>query len=512
MLVSRRSLLGPALVIALCIFGLEVMTMLTLDQIVIENRYLEAIFNAFLLIAVLIPLIIALLVRPARLEADRASHATARYTSIVDHAGEAVLIFDKGLSLKDANGVAENWFGDLKALNDQDQLLDVIGARQAVRDALAAALSGGDRDVGDGVYESMAVSAKGVSFPVAIRTGLVRLLSGAVPSDTEIVVLVRDISLRVQKNQELQDQRNLMEALVQALPAPVFFKDCDGRYMGCNESFEEFIGYRNEEIVGKTVHDIAPQDLAEMYEAADQSLFDAGGHQVYDAQVESSTGRRMDVVFHKSVFEQGSDKKPGIVGVMTDITQQKELERKLTHLSLHDTLTGVPNRMHFIRHLSQAIFRARRHGRSLAVFFIDLDGFKEVNDTLGHDAGDTVLRQIAQRLQKVMRQSDFIARFGGDEFVVMAEEVSDRSSVDSVAAKLMDAVSESCPVKGETRTLSTSIGIAFYPDQGDTPDDLINHADQAMYHAKSQGRNCYYIWGPEMPASNRPVDREDSGH
>jgi len=181
------------------------------------------------------------------------------------------------------------------------------------------------------------------------------------------------------------------------------------------------------------------------------------------------------------------------VGVFTDITQRKETEQRLEHLAQHDPLTDLPNRSLFRDRLQQAINKNHRDEQSLALLFIDLDHFKEVNDTLGHVVGDQLLVETARRIAACVRNSDTVARLGGDEFTVVLQCVEDREAVARIADDVIEALAAPFVLGQATAHISASIGIAMCPDNADEPDALTHAADRAMYEAKSEGRNRYHF-------------------
>jgi diguanylate cyclase (GGDEF)-like protein len=169
-------------------------------------------------------------------------------------------------------------------------------------------------------------------------------------------------------------------------------------------------------------------------------------------------------------------------------------EQALRHMAQHDTLTGLPNRALFADRLSQALAAAQRDRHRLALLFIDLDGFKPVNDSLGHGAGDELLREIARRLLHCVRGSDSVARIGGDEFVVLLRTVEAPDNACQIAEKICDAVRQPVPLEGTQCRVSASVGMAIYPDHGATETELMRHADSAMYAAKNAGRDCSRVY------------------
>jgi diguanylate cyclase (GGDEF)-like protein len=189
-------------------------------------------------------------------------------------------------------------------------------------------------------------------------------------------------------------------------------------------------------------------------------------------------------------------------GSFQDITQRRRSEEQIIRLAHYDELTGLANRNLFSTHLSHAVSRAQRNDARLAVLFIDLDRFKNINDALGHDVGDEVLQVVAKRLSEALRASDILARLGGDEFVVIAEDVSQPDTVAVLANKLLAAVDQPLPARGQEFVLTASIGIALYPGDGSDAHTLLKNADTAMYRAKEQGRNMFQFYAAQMGSAN----------
>jgi diguanylate cyclase (GGDEF)-like protein len=181
------------------------------------------------------------------------------------------------------------------------------------------------------------------------------------------------------------------------------------------------------------------------------------------------------------------------VCVVRDISERKLAEKKLTHLALYDQLTGLPNRTLFRESLAYSLSQARRSKAVMALLFIDLDGFKKVNDTLGHDAGDQLLKEVAKILKSVIRESDMAARIGGDEFTVILNSVQDRKQAVHIAEQIINTVKLPMWISGNQVKVSASIGIALYDEHAHNIEDLIKAADAAMYLAKSGGKDGYRI-------------------
>ena len=181
-----------------------------------------------------------------------------------------------------------------------------------------------------------------------------------------------------------------------------------------------------------------------------------------------------------------------------EVEERRRSEARVRHLLMHDTLTDLPNRLLVFDRLAQALKSARRHGQRVAVMMLDLDDFKRVNDTLGHPAGDALLRALSGRLRAGLRASDTIGRLGGDEFAVLLPDVGDANAAAAIAAKLLDACARPLHVGGGVLVPSLSLGIALYPEHGLTPDDLLSGADLALYQAKAEGKGNYRVFSPAM--------------
>ena len=188
------------------------------------------------------------------------------------------------------------------------------------------------------------------------------------------------------------------------------------------------------------------------------------------------------------------------IGSFTDISERKDAERQILHLAHHDTLTGLANRFSLHQRLDQAVALARRDDRCLAVLFIDLDRFKAINDSLGHPMGDRLLIEVGQRLRASVRDSDVVARFGGDEFVIVMTDIADGNvgQISSLAGKILRHLSKPYGIAGRELRSTPSIGISVFPNDGADVDTLLKNADMAMYHAKSLGRANFQFFAPSM--------------
>jgi diguanylate cyclase (GGDEF)-like protein/PAS domain S-box-containing protein len=268
-----------------------------------------------------------------------------------------------------------------------------------------------------------------------------------------------------------------------------------------NENITNVFGYGEGEIgrTNKAWHDrIHPEDQDRISSAV-RRVIDSGGESWSDEY----SFRRQDGTYAR-VFDRGhvirddSGRAVRMIGAMADITVRKEAEERLAYLAQFDSLTGLPNRHLFRDRLMQTMARARRADKPMAVLFIDLDRFKLVNDTLGHSAGDRLLKEATQRLQSCVRSSDTVGRFGGDEFGAILTDLAKPADASLVAQKIIDALARPFHLDGHESYVTASIGITLFPSDGEEAGTLIMNADAAMYRAKEQGRNAYQYFTREM--------------
>ena len=316
-----------------------------------------------------------------------------------------------------------------------------------------------------------------------------------------IIGMLIDITARRAAERTATEQLNFTAQLIEAIPSPLFFKDEQGRYVGCNKAFEAFLGSPRDAIIGRTVFELSPPDLAQRYHAADQALLDNPGVQTYEASVESAGGQRRDVIYNKATYLKADGQLGGLVGVITDITQRKQTEALIWMQANYDALTGLPNRRLLNDRLAELVKRTHRSHDCVAVMFIDLDRFKEVNDTLGHEAGDRLLVEAARRIVACLRESDTVARQGGDEFTVLLPGMAERAPIERIAEDIIQSLCQPFQLGNDVAYVSASIGITLCPADATTPADILKNADQAMYHAKEAGRNRFSYFSPSMQAN-----------
>ncbi|MFP4138768.1 MAG: diguanylate cyclase domain-containing protein [Halomonas sp.] len=269
--------------------------------------------------------------------------------------------------------------------------------------------------------------------------------------------------------------------------------DAEQRLIDVNPAFTRLLGYDPETVRGEPLLDLiaARADTPETLAAGSDCLAHRDAWQG-EVRYRRAGGGLLTALQTISVVRNEAGETLRYIHIFNDITAQKVAEAEVQHRALHDGLTGLPNRLHLDQHLAQGLRLARREGHGLAVLFLDLDHFKEVNDRLGHAAGDDLLRAVTERLRGAMREADFLARIGGDEFVAVLTPLRHgEASAIAVADNLIHTLSEPFPLRGETITIGVSVGIALYPEDGEDGPTLVQAADAAMYRAKANGRNTW---------------------
>ncbi len=280
----------------------------------------------------------------------------------------------------------------------------------------------------------------------------------------------------------------LFRAMIDTVPDYLFVKDRESRFVVANRAVAADLGATPEDLIGKTDFDLHHGELAQKFFEDEQYVITTGLPLIdIDEYITDSYGRQKFLLTTKVPLRNSASEVVGIVGICRDVTARKEAENEVRFLARHDPLTRLPNRSLLMERLQEAISRAVG-GRRVAVAFIDLDGFKEINDRLGHGAGDDLLKAIAARMSKCIRSTDTVARLGGDEFVmVLADQVGSRGAT-PIVEKARAAIAAPVRVAGTVVEVSCSVGVATCPDDGTDPGVLLRAADAAMYRAKAAGR------------------------
>lgn len=275
--------------------------------------------------------------------------------------------------------------------------------------------------------------------------------------------------------------------------------DAHNRIVSVNRAFETITGYARSDVLGRDPALLFSNVGARIrYQTMWENL-DTGGAWQGELPSRRSDGSAFPAWFSISLARDAEGRPEHYIAVFADITERKAQEQRIAHLAFHDELTGLPNRRLFADRLAVALLQARRDSHALAVLFVDVDRFKNINDSLGHASGDELLKQVAQRLLDTVRAGDTVARMGGDEFVLLCPGV-DSQAIAARAQSMLAELEQPYHVMGMALHVSSSMGIACYPEDGDSAEVLVRNADAAMYLAKDRGRNNFQFYAPDLNA------------
>lgn len=318
---------------------------------------------------------------------------------------------------------------------------------------------------------------------------------------------VNALARSLQLQQERESDLRLAAQVIDNASEGVVVTDPQGTIRSVNPAFTKITGYEPEEVTGKTPSLLKSdrQDAA-FYEEMWETLRRTG---VWQGELwnRRKDGRLYSQWLNISTITDEDGNAAHYVGIFIDTTKEHQAREHLRRLAYHDPLSGLPNRQLFNDQLDLSLLNAQREGRSVAVLFVDLDRFKDINDTLGHTFGDRLLPLVAARLKRCLRAEDTLARLGGDEFTVILHDLERPDDAPNVAKKILESFTDPFKLDGRVCYLSASIGISVSPDHGDDRESLLKHADIAMYRAKEEGRNRYCLYSAKM--SERSLERLD---
>ena len=305
-------------------------------------------------------------------------------------------------------------------------------------------------------------------------------------------VLISDITRHRLAERAVRESEERLGKFMQATAEGIVFHKA-GIITDANAPVSALVGYSLDELLGRrTLEFVAPDEQAKV-----GAVIASGQETTYESALIDKAGARIPVEFIVRTMERGGERLR--MTIVRDIRDRHAAQAHIHHLAHHDALTGLPNRLAFMAQIEQLMAAARESREPLALLFIDLDHFKRVNDSLGHLAGDALLQTVAERIGAVLRASDVVARFGGDEFMVLLGGGPREEDVADVARKLLAAIEVPLHAEaGRPISVTPSIGIAMFPRDGDTPAELIKHADTAMYRAKARGRATYQFFDPTL--------------
>jgi len=343
-------------------------------------------------------------------------------------------------------------------------------------------------------HETVRMRKDGRRIDVSLTVSPIRDANGIA---TGAAVIARDISERKQAEEALREKESRIRRLVDANIIGVTFWDVGGAIIDANDIFLRLFGFSREDLVSGKIRwsDMTPPEYRMVDALAYEELMSTGSCKPYEKEFIRKDGCRVPVLVGRAMLEGSRDQG---VGFVLDLSARKQVEEQVRHMADHDALTGLPNRVLMQDRMQQAIAFAHRNRRKVAILFVDLDYFKNINDSLGHHIGDVVLQMTSIRLQKCLREGDSVARLGGDEFLLCLPLLGDSTDAAGVAHKALETLAQPFIVEGHAMHLSGSIGVSLYPVDGTDVETLMRTADTAMYHAKEMGRGNFQFFTPEL--------------
>jgi diguanylate cyclase (GGDEF)-like protein/PAS domain S-box-containing protein len=357
--------------------------------------------------------------------------------------------------------------------------------------------------INDVAFETTHTRKDGSPVHVSVHITVIKDENGIVK---QRIANIQDITEKIKEEAQLRiSQEQLSEtqirlsALISTIPDLIWMKDEEGVYLSCNIAYQEFIGLKESELIGKTDYDFYNRESADVCRQSDIEAINAGGISISEEAVTYQKNNSIGVMeIRKAPIFNPDGKLMGVLGIARDITERKLVEQQIEFMAHHDALTELPNRILAKDRMKQSIAYAKRHKTKAALIFIDLDGFKTINDSLGHSVGDVMLKGVTSRLKECLRESDTLSRQGGDEFLIILQDINDLADVAALADKLIQAFEQPFSINNQHLCASASIGIALYPGHGDSFESLLQNADAAMYKAKESGKNTYRFFTAQM--------------
>ncbi|MCX5495261.1 EAL domain-containing protein [Kaistia dalseonensis] len=431
--------------------------------------------------------------------------------AVIEATPSALLLTNAAGNISFANSAAERLFGYEAGELVGRPLLDLVPPRyrdahmvsyHVSMDTPVSRMMGGDSEL-------FGLRKDGGEIPVEMALNTLEL-----GGEVQILASIFDTSARHEAQREAAMAVAEAEAIVSSAPFAIIATDVAGLIVAVNPAAERLLWYREAELAGKAsvllLHDKAEieacaaelsRELGEPV-SADIAVFRAKASRGLPDSREWSYirkgGSRVPVQLTVSAIRDQRQAITGFLGIAYDITDRKRADGYIRHIAHHDALTGLPNRVLLHERLDSAIAQASRTGGKIGVLLVDLDHFKRVNDMLGHYAGDQLLIDITQAMQRCVRSTDVLARMGGDEFVVLMPDVTNEREVLETARKIVQALSGPIQIRGHAASVATSVGVALYPDHTTDPQALLTHADMAMYDAKRRGGSHYRIFTLDM--------------
>lgn len=423
-----------------------------------------------------------------------AQEAEERYRVLFETSPSAVGVFDVEAKLIQVNRRAVEIFG----YDSSEEMLGrsmfdylIPEDRSRAQDVMQRMLQTGSYEM----VEYQALRKDGTIFSIESNAALLRDAKGA---PHIIIATAHDITARRRSEEALRTSENYLRAIIDAEPECVKLVNAHGKLLQMNAAGLAMIEADSpRQVLGKPLLGIIAPAYREAFQAFHESVID-GNKGTLEFEIIGLKGKHRWLETHAVPLKDEVDGSILLLGVTRDITERKTNEERLSFLAHYDSLTGLPNRALFNDRLQQALIDAERHGRLVGVMFLDLDRFKNINDSLGHEMGDLLLKAAAERLHTAVRHGDTIARLSGDEFTLVLADMGHIDDAMRVAHKILDVFDQPFRIEGRNLFITGSLGITLYPFDAKDVNGLLRNADIAMYRAKEMGRNSYQFYTDEM--------------
>lgn len=432
-----------------------------------------------------------------RKRTEEALRKSEEYLNLFRHANDAIIIFDPASEIVlNVNDYACRMYGykrkefvglSLKEISENVSLGEQNISRLLKQGAIES-------------FESVQYKKDGSPLNILINSSIIEF-----EGQPAVLSINRDVTSRIKADLALRQSEYNLRTLIDNMSEGLLHLDQDHRVVFTNKRFCEMTGYSEEELLGRNAATLLLDEEGQKFVAGAKERRSRGLSESYEINLRTMNGKTICSLVGAVPMVDPDGKVIGSMSVHTDITERKRAEAQLLHNAMHDTLTGLPNRALFLEHLRRALGHSIRRKKTFAVLFLDFDGFKLINDSLGHSEGDALLKLIAARLESTLRGDDVVARLGGDEFTVLLDELTSSEDVTFVIERLKEVLREPFNLNGRDVFISASMGIALRNSEYKTPEEMLRDADIAMYKAKSIGKGRHEVFkeGMRTQISNR---------
>lgn len=411
-----------------------------------------------------------------------------RYQALFDRSNDAIFLVDFDQVIQAVNQKTTELLG-----YEQEELIGMT-----IQDIIAPEESDLSRQRGEEIFAGETPPIYERTFIRKNGTRVVGEISAMVVNGSDgkpefVQSIVRDVTRRREIEQALLESESRYRSLYEQTNDGITMISFDGTIIESNQRAGDILGYNREELIGQNVDDfLKPEEPERSIHVLDR-LRNGEKIPIYERTLVRKDGTFVPVEINISLVKDQDGNPLYLQSITRDISERKRIEKKLEHWSTHDWLTDLPNRFLLYDRLDKSIARGKRYKRKFAVLYIDLDGFKEVNDARGHSTGDLVLIEMSRRLVDCLRESDTIARMGGDEFIMLVEEINTHADALTSAQRVLQQIEKPFIIQGYDIRISASIGISIFPDHGEDDDALVTCADQALYRSKEKGKGSFSV-------------------